>query len=334
MSYKGHICGIPVALESSERILFPLSQVPLVRLIHAIPVAALSVAVLTGCNTETKKQLATIAHTDSLRVDSLSAVRGELMQELTSSTEFVTAINRELAKARALAAKPGAALETTEEAAATNEQRKAIVGRIAHLVARLDSVQNRLASTRARVSQLTKADSQLVMRVAEYEKSIAELQESTARERSEFQNVINQKTTEIASLSSRIDTLTTVRTALVDTVHQLTNEKNTAYYVVGTKDELIKKGVLREEGGKRFVVLGGRNVVPARELDPSNFSKIDRLNDRNIPLPEGEYQILTRQNVSFAKAQAEKKGKIAGGLTIEQPERFWETSRFLIIVRS
>jgi len=31
---------------------------------------------------------------------------------------------------------------------------------------------------------------------------------------------------------------------------------------------------------------------------------------------------------------AQKDGKIAGGLTIDQPERFWETSRFLIIIRS
>jgi len=29
-----------------------------------------------------------------------------------------------------------------------------------------------------------------------------------------------------------------------------------------------------------------------------------------------------------------RKDKIVGGLTIDQPERFWETSRFLIIVRS
>jgi hypothetical protein len=64
------------------------------------------------------------------------------------------------------------------------------------------------------------------------------------------------------------------------------------------------------------------------------ISKIDRTTDRTIKLPEGQYQILTRQNVSFAKAQAERDGKIVGGLTIEQPERFWETSRFLIIVRS
>lgn len=304
------------------------------RLIHTIPVALLSAAAVVGCNTETKQQLATIAKVDSLRVDSLSAVRGELMQELTASTEFVTAINRELAKVRALTNGKNAKLETTSEMNATNEQRKAIVARITHLVARLDSVQNRLASTRARVSQLTKEDSVLVMRVAEYEKSINELQQAAAKERAEFQNVINEKATEIASLNSRVDTLTTVRAALVDTVNTLTTEKNTAYYVVGTRDELIEKGVLVAEGGKRFFLLGGRTVVPARQLDPADFSKIDRLHDRNIPLPAGEYQILSRQNVSFAKAQAEKDGKIAGGLTIEQPEQFWENSRFLIIVRS
>jgi vacuolar-type H+-ATPase subunit I/STV1 len=305
-----------------------------VRLTKAIPVAMLSAAVLAGCNTETKQQLATIAKVDSLRVDSLSAVRKELMAEVMSSTEFVTDINRELAKARALASKQPATLETSSEMTATNEQRKAIVARITHLVARLDSVQNRLSATRARVAQLTKEDSALVAKVAEYEKSVAELQASAEKERAEFQAVINQKTTEIAQLASRIDTLTTVRTALVDTVSQLTNEKNTAYYVVGTKEELIKKGVLVAEGGKRFFVLGGRNVVPARELDPSAFTKVDRLTARQIQLPEGEYKILSRQNVSFAKPQAEKDGKIAGGLTIEQPERFWETSRFLIIVRS
>src|SRR4051812_33690020 len=161
------------------------------------------------------------------------------MEEVMSSTQFVTQINSELAKARSLAAKQPAQLETSAEMTATNEQRKAVVARITHLVARLDSVQNRLASARARVSKLTKDDSVLVAKVAEYEQSITTLQESAAKERAEFQTMINQKTTEIASLNSRIDTLNTVRTALVDTVGQLTNEKNTAYYVVGTRDELI-----------------------------------------------------------------------------------------------
>jgi len=307
--------------------------VPPVRLIKAIPVVMIATVLVAGCNTETKQQLATISHTDSLRVDSLSAVRKELMEEVMSSTQFVTQINSELAKARALG-KEATQLETGAEMTATNEQRKAIVARISHLVARLDSVQNRLASTRARVAKLTKDDSVLVAKVAEYEKSISDLQASASKERAEFQSVITQKTTEIAQLSSRIDTLNTVRTALVDTVHSLVSEKNTAYYVVGTKDELIKKGVLSAEGGKRFFLVGSRNVVPGRELDPTAFTKIDRLNDRTITLPPGEYQILSRQNASFAKAATMKDGKIAGQLQIEQPERFWETSRFLIIVRS
>lgn len=294
----------------------------------------IATVLVAGCNTEAKQQLATIAKTDSLRVDSLAAVRKELMEEVMSSTQFVTQINTELAKARALADKQPTQLETTAEMTATNEQRKAIVARITHLVARLDSVQNRLASTRARVAKLTKDDSILVAKVTEYEKSITDLQESAAKERADFQNVIDQKSTEIASLNSRIDTLNTVRVALTDTVGQLTTEKNTAYYVVGTKDELIKKGVLAAEGGKRFFLVGGRSVVPGRQLDPTAFTKIDRLNDRTIDLPPGEYEILSRQNASFAKAATMKDGKIAGQLQIEQPERFWESSRFLIIVRS
>jgi len=305
-----------------------------VKLFHTIPVVLLSAVIIAGCNTEAKQQLATIAHVDTLRVDSLSKVRKDLLDEVMASTQFVTEINRELAKARILADKQATTLETSSEMTATNEQRKAIVAKISHLVARLDSVQGRLASTRSRVQQLTKEDSALVQRVAEYEKSISELQATAARERADFQSMISQKTTEIAALNSRVDTLTTVRAALADTVGQLTSEKNTAYYVVGTKDELIKKGVLVAEGGKRFLLVGGRHVVPARELDPSNFSKIDRLTNRTISLPEGQYEILSRQNASYAKPQAEKNGKIAGALTIEQPERFWETSRFLIIVRT
>ena len=122
-----------------------------------------------------------------------------------------------------------------------------------------------------------------------------------------------------------------------DTVAQLTTEKNTAYYIVGTKDELVKKGILVEEGHKRFLIVGGRPVAPARQLDPAGFTQIDRLRDRVIKLPEGKYTIFSRQNPSFATpldSTAAKEGKLAAGIRIEQPERFWETSKFLIIVKS
>jgi len=305
-----------------------------VRLSYSIPAVLLTAATFAACDNGTKQQLATVAKVDSLRVDSLSTVRKELLEEVMTSTQFVNQINTELAKARAIAAKPAPQLESTAEMSQVNDQRKAIVARITHLVARLDSVQGRLATTRKRAQEMSQKDSSLVAQVAEYEKSIADLQASAERQRTQFQATIDSQTVHIASLSKAVDTLNVVRTALTDTVHNLVTEKNTAYYIVGTKDELIKKGILAQEGGKRFLLVGGRNIAPARELDPAAFTKIDRLANRTITLPEGEYKILSRQNPAYVTPQAQKDGKIAGGLTIDQPERFWETSRFLIIVRS
>ncbi len=304
------------------------------KLSYSIPAILLTAATFAACDNGTKQQLATVAKVDSLRVDSLGTVRKELLEEVMTSTQFVNQINTELAKARAIAAKPAPQLESTAEMSQVNDQRKAIVARITHLVARLDSVQGRLASTRKRAQEMSQKDSALVAQVAEYEKSVADLQASAERQRTQFQATIDSQTVRIASLSKAVDTLNVVRTALTDTVHNLVSEKNTAYYIVGTKDELIKKGILAQEGGKRFLLVGSRNIAPARELDPSAFTKIDRLANRTITLPEGEYKILSRQNPAYVTPQAQKDGKIAGGLTIDQPERFWENSRFLIIVRS
>ena len=102
---------------------------------------------------------------------------------------------------------------------------------------------------RARAAALSKKDSALVEQVAAYEKSVADLQAAAERQRAQFQSVIDSQTVRRsprwASRSTRsTNTLTVVRTASADTIGHLTTEKNTAYYVVGTKDELIKKGIL------------------------------------------------------------------------------------------
>jgi hypothetical protein len=315
----------------------PLTQTDegeIVRFSRIAPLATFAAIALAACNNEAKQQLATVAHADSVHVDSLAGVRKELVDEVMSSTTFIAQINTELAKARSLSNKSATKLETSGETRKANDDRKQIVVSISHLVAKLDSVQTRLAATRSRAQKLSQHDSALVAQVAVYEKSIADLQSAALMQRAEFQAVIDKQNTQIATLNTRVDTLTRVGTALADTVGQLTTEKNTVYYVVGTKDELIKQGILAAEGQKRFLLLGSRTVVPARELDPSKFTRIDRLATRTIPLPAGEYEILSRQNPVYADSTSQKGGKLVGALNINRPEQFWEPSRFLIIVRS
>ncbi|HEY5062317.1 MAG TPA: hypothetical protein VII52_12325, partial [Gemmatimonadaceae bacterium] len=302
-----------------------------------LPCLALCVA---GCDTKAKEQLRRLAGADSLRTDSIVAIKNDLLSEVMTSTQFVNDVNLEMAKLKARTPAKLAWNERSEtDAASMKAERAAVVSRIGELVARLDSSQVRVNSLRARATRLSRQDSSLVAQVGAFEKTIATLRSTAEQDKAEYEAVIARQNAQIAVLHSTVDTvtkdnarLTGETTALIDTVSTLTAEKNAAYYVIGTKDELVKQGVLVEEGRKRFLVLGGRTVAPARELDTAKFTRIDRLRDRTIRFPAGDYTIFTRQSPSFASPFSVKDGKFSGGLRIEQPERFWEPSKFLIII--
>jgi len=297
---------------------------------------------LAACDTKAKEQLQALAHADSLRTDSLLSVKNELLNEVTTSSQFVNDINDEMAKLRARRpAKLTTKVSAESDAAAIKEERAAVVERIRALVARLDSSEARVASLRTRVAKLAQHDSTLVSQVAAYERNIANLRQTVERQKADYEAIIATQKTQIATLNSKVDTVThenqrlaTEKTALVDTVTHLSSELNTVYYVIGTKSDLVKQGLLVEEGHKRFMVLGGRTVTAARDLDPTKFTKIDRTRDRTINFPAGEYTIVTRQSLNYASPIAVKDGKLSGGLRIDQPERFWEPSKFLIILKS
>ena len=304
---------------------------------------SLGVLALAACDSSAKQRLRALAHTDSLRTDSLVSLKNDLLNEVTTSTQFVNDLNGEMAKLKSHPPRTlsNASLGAESDAAAIKEERANVVKRIQELVARLDSSEARVASLRARAARLSDHDSSLVGQVAAYERTISELRETVARQKTEYEATIAKQNTQIASLNMKIDTVTTQnvqlageKTALTDTVNELTTERNTAYYVIGTKDELIREGILVEEGHKRLLIVGSRSVSPARDLDPAKFTRIDRSKDRVINFPAGDYMIFSRQNPIYAAPFSSHDGRLSGGLRIEQPDRFWEPSKFLIIVKA
>lgn len=300
------------------------------------------VVLLAACDTTVKTELRTLAHTDSLRTDSLLKFKNDLLNEVLASTQFVNDLNTEVAKLKSRkTAKLAPTLSRESDINQVKEQRANVVAKIHELVARLDSSEARVASLRARAAKLSAHDSMIVAQVAAYEKTIGELRQQVEQQKAEYEATIAKQTTQIVQLTSKVDTVTQEnvklageRTALTDTVTQLTTEKNTAYYVIGTKDELIRDGILVEEGHKRFLLVGGRPVAAARELDPAKFTRIDRLHDKVINFPAGDYTIFTRQSPTYASPFSAKDGKLSGGLRIDQPDKFWEPSKFLIIVKA
>jgi chromosome segregation ATPase len=274
-----------------------------------IVVGALATA---GCNQgELKKALA-----DSKAAE---AQKDSLLTEVLETTQFVTDINSELAKSKSLAVTKTSTDPGVPGARKDREDRKAALERVQAVITKLNESEAKLAQTEARAKTSRQRNARLLAQIETYKKTIDDLRSTAETQKADFEAQLNEKNTQIATLAGRVDTLTTEKgqlesdkAALADTVMGLTSYKNTVYYAIGTKDELIKKG-----------------------LNPEAFTAIDKTQNTSIPLPrtDKKYKIVSRQSPSYLAAGVAKDGKVSGAVEIAQPEEFWSASKYLILVQ-
>jgi chromosome segregation ATPase len=283
---------------------------------------------LTGCNQgklREAEQRATAAEARVTEMNTIAAAKDTLMNELVQTTTFITQINDELAKVKP--AKGQKTVTYNERVMPAAEYRANVMTRIQSLVTRLDDAEARLQSSQTRLSQLGARDKALDSMVVQYRALMDEQRE------------------QIALLTAQVDTLQADRTRLVfekaalDTaVTQLTTETNTVYYTIGTKAELLQRGVATEEGGARVLGIfgkAGKTLVPARNAPSSEFTVADKrtLVEIVFPSPDKPYSIVSPHSTSHIQPAPDKDGKIRGGsFQIQDPAAFWAQSKYLVVV--
>ena len=261
----------------------------------------------------------------------LSAEKDSLLNEVLANAEMVSSINTELSKVKDLGANPVAA---GEAGATTNDQRTVVLGKIRDAITRLAQSEEALESAKQRLASSSGRNSRLVAQVERYQKTIEEMKANIERQQAEYTAIIDSQNTQIVALRTDLDTVSAQRSRVETEKAALVDTMNTVYYVAGTQDELIKKGVAVKEGSK-FLVFGGTKLLPARDLDPSAFQVVHRLNDTVLALPRADkkYKIVTRQSPTHLSSPVQN-GKLTGGeVRIAAPEQFWAGSRYLIIVQ-
>jgi hypothetical protein len=134
--------------------------------------------------------------------------------------------------------------------------------------------------------------------------------------------------TQVTALTDSTRKLTEANEILADSLRRITTRANAAWYVVGTRDQLVRAGVLTEEGG----ILGfGKSLTPSRAMTRNIFTRIDRLRDTVIALPEAkEYKIISRHDPGLVSIEVS--ASLGGTMRIKDPERFWGASGWLIVV--
>lgn len=281
-----------------------------------------------GCNQHKEELAKALADAQSL-----AAEKDSLISEVLETSKFVNGVNEELAKARtALVATPAANADAGTPAERDRAARAAALDRVTALVARLNETEQRLEQSTQRARSLSSRNTTLLRQIEEYKTSIDSLQASAMRTEAELRGVIDSQSVQIAGLNQQLDTARVTNAALKDTVGSLTQYKNTVYYIAGTEEELMKKGVVVKEG-KKFLFFGGKQLAPARNLDASLFTAVDKTTATTIALPAGnEYKVVSRQDLTYADTATIRDGKLKGQLHISRPEEFWAPSKYLILV--
>jgi hypothetical protein len=263
-----------------------------------------------------------VLSTQLAQARAVSAQQDSLMQGFQQTTQLLADMDKELSKVKGLQSHVPLNVKGENSGDTQAAYRASLLGKVQEVTALLNK-------SRARVAALNSKNSTLGTQVADYQATITNLQ-----------SMLEQNKRDLAALNLRVDSLTTANTslassnaAIADTVTDLRKAANTVYYVVGTKDDLKAKGIIVEEGSK-FLFFGHKALVPARKLDASAFTAINKWDDTPIALhiTNKPFKVVSRQDPTLIEQAQGADGKPTGDLHISQPAEFWGPSKYLIIV--
>src|SRR2546422_8067049 len=231
---------------------------------------ALALGAACGTSAETERKLA--------ELETANSQKDSLMQEVAISSRLITDVNAELAKAKIRNNR----LHVSSESPITASN-DTLIAKLRYVVARVQQTESALNESRARIKNLTSLSDSLR---ATLDSTVGNLQ-----------TVIAAQKTTIDLLTDRVNALTEENVALKDSL-------STGYYVIGTRAELKKKGILTEQGGGRVLFIlwrTGKKRRTAPNLDPRLFTAIDTRQVTQIPLPSAtaEYRVASLQDLDY-----------------------------------
>ena len=135
---------------------------------------------------------------------------------------------------------------------------------------------------------------------------------------------LDRKDIHIAELDERVATLEEDNTKKDQTISAQDKAMNSAWFVFGTKDELKSQNILSKDG------LFSKTKVLSKDFNRDYFTKIDIRIDKEIKLYSKSAQIMTSHPAGSYTLQPDANKQYV--LRITNPEAFWSTSKYLVVL--
>ena len=257
----------------------------------------------TSCQQNARRD-ALLSQNDSLRtvINERDAALQEMLSTINLVEEGFRAINEAQGRININTAGDG-----------TN-RKEAIAGDLAFInqtlarnKAEIDRLQAQIRNNKAASAQLKQMISNLEQLLVQKGNEIASLRALLA-----------SKDLDIAQLDSAVTVLAFANADKERTIQRQVNELNTVWYAIGTKREL-----------KDMKILKGGDVLAEKDANLDYFTKSDKRELTTINTQAKSAKLLTSHpEGSYILERDENKQYV---LTIINPDKFWETSRYLVI---
>lgn len=164
---------------------------------------------------------------------------------------------------------------------------------------------------------LESAKQDLVAKIEERDIQIAELKEE-----------LKTMDFNVQELNSKVDTLNLTNSDQKQFIEDQTNQLQTAYYTTGTSKELVAGNILAKNGG--FLGLGKTEKLKG-DFNSDKFNKIDITATTTIPISGTKAELVTSHPTDSYMLEGDD-GENVDRLVIIDPNRFWKSSKYLVVV--
>ena len=197
------------------------------------------------------------------------------------------------------------------------------------ILLKIQLINTMLEQNNSKLKRLAEQLSKSNYKIAGLQKSIEELQERLANKDIEIAGLkkeLVELNYEIDDLNVTVDSLTFIAELQKEVLQIQRDELETAYYCYGTKKELKENNIITREGG----LIGlGKTTKLSKDFNQDYFEKINIKEITEIPLAIKKAKLITNHpSGSYELVGEERVEK----LLITDANKFWEASKFLVIV--
>ena len=164
---------------------------------------------------------------------------------------------------------------------------------------------------------LESAKAELTAQIEERDAQIAEMKEQL--ETMDFT---------VQELNGQVDTLKLANSQKEEIISDQTGRLNAAYYATGSAKELLAGNVLTKNGG--FLGLGKSEKLKD-DFSADQFNQIDITATTTIPISGSKAELVTNHPTDSYVIEGDDE-KSVDRLVIIDPDRFWTSSKYLVVV--